>query len=279
MTNGWTAKQIQPPYIIHYGIGSGSPDAVVRKLKEAGVNIVCSNNWFDSSVETKTNISQICQKYHMGLMPWGMFNPAYRASLIPQWSGDPAIFGWFLWDEPGRGERPLSLYKELYQQFRQWSGNLPMTGIWDDPVWGNNIAPGVIDILGYEAQYPFEKKVSDPYARTTALTALRGYGGGPLQKAQEAGVIVIPVLQAFQWGGSNQPLPDPPGQYDAYEAGFTGGDFAGGAYLYDPSGHVIGIPEIKALVQDLVIKLGGEIWLPEQEITCPQCESLLKIQT
>lgn len=286
MSNEWTAKQIQPPYIIHYGISAASPDAVVRQLKEAGVNIVSSNNWFDCSVQTKTNISQICQKYHMGLTPWGMFTPSYRAELIPLWSEDPAIFGWYLWDEPpregawGMGQPAYyHLMQELYGQFKNWSGGLPMLGIWDDPEWGKNIGPGIIDILGYEVAYPFGN-FSDPYAFTTNRTKIYGFGGGPLYKAKQIGVMVIPVLQAWEIRGHQYPgMPDPPGQYDAYQAGFMGGEFADAAYLYDPSGHVIGIPELKALIQQLNQKLGGTIWLPEEEITCPQCESLLKIHT
>ena len=70
----WTAKQIKPPYIIHYGISAGSSDATVRQLKEAGVNIVQMNDYFDVSDAVRTNISQIAQKYQMGLFPWGIID-------------------------------------------------------------------------------------------------------------------------------------------------------------------------------------------------------------
>jgi|GEM_PF-6444735 len=269
----WTAKEIKQPYMIAYGASANSGDAVIRQFAEAGVNIIQMNDWGDVSDAVRTSLSQIAQKYHVGILPWAFAN----RGLIPHWSKDPSIFGWYMWDEPGRDEDyPLSLRQQVYRETKDASGGLPMVSIWDDPVWGTNIGPGLCDIVGYEVAYPFEiPDISDPFAWTTARCKIYGYGTGPLDRARQAGMLVIPVLQSWV---KQVVVPDILGQYQAYLNCFP---FDPSAYLYDPVkpvNHIIKVPELKALVQQLTIQLGGTIRpIRPEDIACPQCESVLKV--
>jgi len=275
----WTAKEIKQPYMIAYGPGVNVDDAMVRQFAEAGANILQMNDWHEVSEAKRVSVSQIAQKYHVGLLPWGFFDSQTREPTLRKWSPDPSIFGWFMWDEPGRDEPyPLSLRQQVAQQMRDYTGGQgKLVSIWDDPVWGVNIGPGLADIVGYAVAYPFEHAdIANPLAWTTARCNLYGYGGGALQKAREAGMLVIPVLQSWV---KKVVVPDILGQYQAYLNCFP---FDPSAYLYDPSNHIVKVPEVKALVQQLTVQLGGTLWEPTeefttQEITCSGCGARLEL--
>jgi len=257
----WTAKQIQAPYSISYGFPAsalGSTEGledIMRQYAQAGVNIVQINAWWEQPEGWKQALSQAAQKYQVGIMPWGFFDPSQRKAIVSEWSQDPATFGWYGWDEPGRDARTLEGMQQTYQEMKGYIGEagLPQVSIWDDPVWGMNIGPGVTDIMGYAVAYPWGTDIEDPLAFTTGRTGLYT---GTLEQAQQAGVTVIPVLQSWINAGVT---PDILGQYGAYQEAFP---FSGGAYYYDPEDHIISEPAITSYIQSLYQQLGGAPYMP-----------------
>lgn len=262
----WTAKDIQAPYSIAYGGlpgDIGGLDEAMRQYASAGVNVALDFPWWERPEEWKQAASQAAQQYEVGIMPWGFFDPSQRESMIGDWASDPSIFGWYMWDEPGRDEDyPLSLRQEVAEQMRGYTGGEgKLMSIWDDPVWGTNIGEGLADIMGYEVAYPFgtDPGITDPLAWTTARADIYGYGGGPIQKAQESGMDVLPVLQAWPANLPAGEYPDIVGQYGAYQEAWP---FDPGAIYYDPVGAIGPEGGITDYIRELYEQMGGTLWTP-----------------
>lgn len=255
----WTASQIQAPY--RYGYGFGAPsmeqiDPLMQQYSQAGLNLLQVNPWWEQTPEWKGALSEAAQKYQMGIVPWALFDPSKREELITQYAQDPSIFGWMLYDEPtGLGSERVGA---AYQEIKGYDPTRPLISTYTEPRWGQNIGPGLTDIATYVADYPFFADISsDPYEYTKGKVGLYE---GTLRQAIEAGIDVLPVLQAFTKEG--YPVPDIGRQYEAYMEAFP--EFTPGAMFYESEGtrDIIDVPELTQYVQALLGQWGGTPYEP-----------------
>jgi len=209
------------------------------------------------------------------LMPWMGWSASSISQVIGWIGGSSAIWGWYSHDEPTTGGASIEGQEGVYNALKQYDPQRrPVVSSFCPGDW-QAWAPHTFDIAAFQV-YPYaiaQDKGMTPEAYQKYWTNRYASVFG------EAGKQVIPMLQGMAWASEGMPIVTPKimPQWEWWQASQMP--------LYPGSYAVFG-GQLHSEARELARLLGwGEPPPPPppppppdtQDVTCPRCESLIRV--
>jgi len=273
-----------------------------------GINLLDGLSLYDSSQAQINYMWELADKYDLYIWLWSLFEPSAREELINANKNQPHLFGWQLWDEVD-GARTKQQQMVCHDEIRGYDPNHPTIMIWNlGETW--NWEPNAFEILCWDCYPCFQREKPVIKCLHDYMTVFY-HRDNLIKQAISMGKQFIPFLHAFPWTavpGQGNPAPwchggtqgtgcriiqGETGEFAKYNGMYgmkalylewkelAGGHTDGACFYnwqpFDAAHDHPCVHEIRKQIKDLNYELLGAEPPEPEEITCPQCQSLLKI--
>jgi len=279
---------LSPPYRMAYDVPLS--DSAWKLCKDLGFNIVYAPCILHLTQAQIDYIWVLAAKYDMYVVLWALFTPSERERLIVPIKDEPYLWAFYLYDEPGCGDVvPKQRQINCYNEIKGYAPNvLIATSFGEGETWAY-YEPKAFDIMLAYGIYPCAQP--DPlyylYGRLVTLGRVKY-----IQDAISKGKIWMPILHTWQkisewcWCDRCEIIDSPAhpeyngkegvrAMYEMYE-NEVGTPPDGVSYYRYPD--IAGTHPCNAVMRQQVRNLNEELGAPvTEEITCPNCGSLLRV--